>query len=103
MIDVAILLSLLIYREVPPQDAQTMVCIAKHESSLRPKAINKKLNQNKTKDYGLFQINDVWLEECDVTSHQLLEVNYNVLCAVHVYKTQGLEAWATYKKCQRSS
>ena len=39
-----------------------LYAIAKQESQFNPKALNKK-NKNKSIDYGLMQINSVWLEE----------------------------------------
>ncbi len=74
-----------------------MVCVAIHESALKPTAINGKLNRNGSVDYGLFQINDkVWGEKCDVD--RLMDPKYNTECAKIVYDNQGLEAWYGYKK-----
>lgn len=75
--------------------ASTMVCIAKHESGLDPSVINT--NRDKSKDYGLFQINDRWWgKQCEIG--RLLDPAFNTQCAKIVYDTQGLTAWVAYKK-----
>jgi len=86
-------------RGVPERDANTLVCIAYHESKFKPEAINR-FNRNKTKDYGLFQINSIWKKPCGFTAAELLVSNNNIQCAVHVYNKQGLKAWVTYPKCK---
>jgi lysozyme C len=100
MIDAISLLNVLVAFGVPEQDATRLVCIAEAESNFNPKAINHYLNKNGTKDYGLFQINSVWLKDCKVTEEQLLDIRKNISCAVHVYNAQGIRAWSTYKKCK---
>lgn len=84
---------------VPENDAKVFVCIAKHESSYNPNAINKHGNKNHTVDRGLFQINDVNKPLCKVTSKELFDVRINAKCAIQVYRRQGLEAWSTYHIC----
>jgi hypothetical protein len=77
------------------QLANTMVCIARHESALNPKAVNH--NKDGSKDYGLFQINGrFWGKVCDID--KLFDPAYNAQCAMIVYKQQGLTAWVAYKK-----
>jgi C-type lysozyme/alpha-lactalbumin family protein len=88
----------LIDKGVPHHDANTLVCIAHHESKLKPGAINHH-NSNGTKDYGLFQINSIWKKPCGLSAKQLLDSKKNLTCAVHVYNKQGLKAWVTYPKC----
>ena len=44
------------------KESHTLTCIAKHESSLNSKAVNK--NKNGTTDHGLLQINDLWQDLC---------------------------------------
>ena len=99
MISVTYLLSFLMSSGVSAEDAKTLVCIAHEESKMKPNAINHK-NKNGTKDYGLFQINSIWLDKCKVTPDTLLQVHTNISCALTVYETQGLEAWSTLRKCK---
>lgn len=92
------LIALLNIEDLPPQDHNQLVCIAYHESKFESTAVH--LNNNGTKDYGLFQINEIWLKECKATPKELLKVTTNFTCAMHVYKVQGLTAWATNHKCK---
>lgn len=96
--DPSLLLLTLVNSGVPTHDALTMVCIAKHESRYKATAINHK-NWNGTKDYGLFQINSIWLKQLKLSSKALLKPMVNVGVAVYIYNTQGLTAWATLDKC----
>ncbi len=79
----------------PVSVVPTVTCLAEHESRFQPSAVN--LNTNHTHDYGLLQINDVWLEECHTTPHQLKNPLLNAKCAFKIFKTQGLSAWTTFK------
>jgi lysozyme C len=76
-----------------------MVCTAKWESSFYTRATNK--NHNGTTDYGLFQINSIHLRDgagCPSSSSALFDPTANAKCALHVYKTQGVNAWYGYQK-----
>lgn len=76
----------------------TMVCIAKKESNLKPQAINT-ANKNGTKDYGIMQINTVWIGACNLNHKKdWSNLDKNVKCAKKIYDKQGLRAWVTYKK-----
>lgn len=79
----------------PKEVVPVITCIAEHESRFIPNAVN--YNTNKTRDYGLLQINDVWLQSCNTTATNLTQPFENAKCAYKVYKMQGLTAWATYK------
>lgn len=79
----------------PKHVVPVVTCLAEYESRFRPNAVN--LNKNKTRDYGLLQINEIWLEACNTTPTNLAKPSENAKCAYKVYKTQGLTAWATYK------
>ena len=96
---VSLLVSMLTFHGIPEKDVNTLACIAVKESNLNPKAINHR-NRNGTKDYGLFQINDVNKKLCKTNSKKLLDVHNNIKCAVKVYTTQNLKAWSTYKLCK---
>lgn len=82
----------------PKEVVPVMTCLAEYESNFKPHAINK--NTNNTHDYGLLQINSLWLkkEGCNLSANDLLNPEKNVACAYKVYKTQGLTAWTTYNK-----
>lgn len=79
----------------PKEMVPLVTCLAEHESHFRPNAVN--LNTNRTRDYGLLQINDVWLKGCNTTATNLTKPLENAKCAYKIYKTQGLTAWTTYK------
>lgn len=75
----------------------TMVCVAKHESSLRVDAQNT--NNNGSTDHGLFQINDAWwLAQCGVDPEGLKDPLVNAKCAKTVFDRQGLMAWYAYQR-----
>jgi len=98
--DTITLFTILFYSGIPAKDAGKLVCIAKAESNLNPKAINHAKNRNKTKDYGLFQINQIWLKECGMSPKHLLDAHSNIGCAIYVYNKRGLKSWSTLKECQ---
>jgi hypothetical protein len=100
MITATLLASMLLSQGVPEKDVGMMMCIAHKESRMDSKAINHH-NRNGTKDYGLFQINDINTEKCNTSPKELLNVQNNVKCGIKVYKTQGLKAWSTYKICKK--
>jgi len=80
-----------------PKDVVPVVtCLAAHESNFMPQAVNE--NANHTLDYGLLQINSVWLKKtgCNTIANKLLNPINNAKCALKIYKTQGLTAWTTY-------
>ncbi len=91
---------MLLSQGVPEKDINMLTCIAHKESKMNPKAINHH-NRNGTKDYGLFQINDINTEKCNTSPKELLSVQNNIKCSITVYKTQGLKAWSTYKLCKK--
>lgn len=80
-----------------PQDAAVMTCIANKESNLEATAIH--INNNGTQDTGLFQINEVNLEMCNMTKEDLLQPRNNIKCAMKVLEYQDFKAWYTLEKC----
>ena len=72
----------------------TVVAIALAESGGRTDAINT-ANRNGTRDWGLFQVNDVNWKATDSSSSRL-DPDVNTRKAYEVYKGQGLKAWVTY-------
>lgn len=100
MITKVTLTSLLLAQPIPKLDVPILVCIAEKESQFDSKVINH-TNSNGTKDYGLFQINDINKKLCKITAKKLLNVYSNIKCAVKVYKYQGLIAWTTFRLCRK--
>ena len=80
----------------PAHAIPRMVCTAHYESRFDVAAKNE--NSNGSVDTGLFQINDTRLKSCGVTRKQLRDPKINSSCALHVYKTQGINAWIAYRK-----
>jgi hypothetical protein len=83
----------------PESSIGKMVCTAKYESSFYTRATNK--NGNGTTDYGLFQINSIHLRDgagCPTSGTGLFDADANTKCALHVYKSQGINAWYGYQK-----
>lgn len=80
----------------PPPVIPIMTCISYHESSWRPDAHN--YNTNATTDYGLMQVNTIWLSRCNATRESIMDVYKNAQCAHLVYEVQGLTAWVTFNK-----
>lgn len=85
----------------PTKLLDTFVCIADKESNRVPKTV--RYNSNGSIDYGIVQINSVHLNMCNVTGKELLEVDNNLACGLKVFKLQGLQAWASLKKCKDRS
>lgn len=75
-------------RDTFPEDPDTAVRIAKCESSMNPKAINRK-NKNGSVDYGLFQINSVH----GYTENYLMDIDNNLRIARELYDRQGWRPW----------
>ena len=80
----------------PPGIVPSMTCISKHESSFRPHIEN--FNKNGTIDYGLMQVNTIWLARCNATEQSIMDVYTNAKCAYLVYQIQGVTAWVTFNK-----
>jgi soluble lytic murein transglycosylase-like protein len=53
----------------------------------------KRKNKNKTKDFGLMQINTIWLKEFNLTKEKLLNTEINIMTAArilhNIIKTYG--------------
>jgi hypothetical protein len=76
-------------------EIRNMFLIATMESGLNPSAVN--YNRNDTVDIGLFQVNSVWHRKCGVKPIELYDVDTNIRCALLVLRTQGLDAWVSWK------
>ena len=46
---------------------------------------------------GLVQVMSWWARACGITPAQLFDPTWNLVCARHVYETQGWTAWSTYR------
>jgi len=82
----------LVRRYFPSEYQTDMICIAFYESSWCPNVYNGICC------YGLFQINVNHLGEpgCPSNVNALNTADANAQCALHVLKTQGLNAWQTW-------
>jgi hypothetical protein len=81
----------------PEEHLATLVCVVKNESSFRPQVRNLK-NYDGSQDTGLFQINDLWREDCEMSREDLLDPVNNVQCAHMIYEQRGLNAWYGFTK-----
>lgn len=83
-----------------PKYANLMARIALRESGGRPKINNRGTNSNGTVDWGLYQVNDIWRKDPVVgplfQSGAILTPQGATKAAIHILKTQGPQAWATY-------
>jgi len=79
------------------KDANVMLRVAKAESGLRN--IPSKPNKNGTRDWGIFQINDIHKPDLIRTGiinsdmNELLDPQKNFQAAQFLYKNQGLKPW----------
>ena len=75
-----------------------MLCTIKYESNFYERASNH--NKNGSVDYGLFQVNSTHLGDsgCPSSSSSLYNAATNTKCALHIYKSQGINAWYGYQK-----
>ncbi|XP_055910463.1 lysozyme c-1-like [Eupeodes corollae] len=96
---------------IPRSDLPDWVCLVRYESNFKTTATNT--NKNKTKDWGIFQINDRWWckpddgrqshNGCNINCSSLLkdDITAAVNCAKRVKKEQGFKAWYGWKShCQ---
>lgn len=97
---------------IPRSDLPDWVCLVKAESNFNTKATNT--NTNKTKDWGIFQINDKWwckssdgrfsYDECKLNCEDDLltdDITKATNCAKKIKSRQGFKAWYGWqKKCQ---
>jgi hypothetical protein len=79
------------------KDANVMLRVAKAESGLRN--IPSKPNKNGTRDWGIFQINDIHKPDLirakiiKSDMNELLDPQKNFQAAQFLYKNQGLKPW----------
>ena len=75
-----------------------MLCTIKYESNFYERASNR--NSNGSVDYGLFQVNSAHFHDagCPSSSSGLYDAAANTRCALHIYKSQGNNAWYGYQK-----
>ncbi|CAG0887982.1 unnamed protein product [Darwinula stevensoni] len=83
------------------------VCLAESESGRTTTKTN--LNKNKSKDFGIFQINNkYWCSPpatggCKIPCQSLLndDISDDAKCAKTIYKSSGFKAWYGWRaKCQ---
>lgn len=82
-----------------PAEANKITCIAKHESGFKSDARSPK-NSNNTYDYGILQINDIWLKGSWGKCKGLNPYNPAdaLKCARVIIDKQGWTAWVAYQK-----
>lgn len=76
--------------EAFPENPAIMIAIARAESGMNPKAVNK--NTNGSVDLGLLQINSI--HGYDELS--LFDAEKNIKAAREIYDKQGIQAWAAF-------
>lgn len=90
-----------------PEEIHTMICIAQHESHLRPDAIGYATASGRarnSRDIGLFQINSYWWARpvkdggCGVSEEELFDPEVNSRCAHRVFERHGFSGWVAFKK-----
>lgn len=85
--------------EAFPKDKE-MVAVAYCESSLEQYDKEGKVVENpKTHDIGVFQINPVHFQEAEKLGFDLSTVSGNIGFAQWLLKTEGLNAWYSSAKC----
>ena len=77
------------------KDAKIMRAICQAESGLNPKAISK-INRNKTRDYGICQINSIHADHVDGDLNRLLDEETNIRVSAEILKDQGFNAWTVF-------
>lgn len=76
--------------EAFPENPAIMIAIARAESGMNPKAVNK--NTNGSVDLGLLQINSI--HGYDELS--LFDAEKNIKAAREIYDKQGIQAWTSF-------
>ena len=76
-------------------ECKTALAIAQAESGLREDAIG--INNNRTVDLGVFQINSVHFKKEGCSPKELLDQFKNVDCAFNIFKASGFSPWVTFK------
>lgn len=73
-------------------DCKTAIAVAKAESGLRCNATN--LNNNKSVDSGLYQINSV--HKAKYQGKDIFDCQTNIEIAYQIYKAQSWNPWVAY-------
>ena len=79
-------------RGMKESDVQTFIEIAKGESRLNPRAVH--LNNDGSKDYGLFQVNTKYHK---VSTVCLLDIDCNINEAISIANSSGFGAWYYFR------
>jgi hypothetical protein len=75
-------------------DGRTLLAVAKAESGLNPKAVN--LNQDGSKDFGLFQLNDKWYKDI-VFDEATEDPEMSARIAARRFKQGFMSDWTSVK------
>ncbi|XP_067135997.1 lysozyme c-1-like [Centruroides vittatus] len=96
--------SILARNGIPRNQIPNWICLIRHESNFNSRATNR--NRNGSKDYGIFQINDLYWcappgrnNECKIRCSKFLDNNIrdDIKCAKLIYKRHKFNAWYGWK------
>jgi hypothetical protein len=79
-----------------PEQATTLTAISGAESGFGKSPVSKP-NTNGSRDYGVFQVNDHAWPQFGGARVAGLPLDQQAAIAVHIWNTQGPQAWTTYK------
>jgi hypothetical protein len=79
-----------------PEQATTLTAISGAESGFGKSPVSKP-NTNGSRDYGVFQVNDHAWPQFGGAKVASLPLDQQAAIAVHIWNTQGPQAWTTYK------
>lgn len=104
---------------VPDSEIRDWLCLVKHESSFRYDAINVNDDRSRSRDYGIYQLNDkYWCDRgsrsdtkcwrintygCGVSCASLLNdiLTFDTECAVKIKRCNGFSKWYAWRDyCQ---
>lgn len=80
-------------------DGDVMLEVARCESGLLQYENGKVLKGKTTPDFGLFQINEIWLLKAEAMGIDIYDLEGNIKMARYIYDTQGLSAWSASAFC----
>ena len=83
-------------------DEPLMLKIVACESSLIHYENGKVLKGRTTPDYGVFQINEIWIPTAKKLNLDIMTLEGNIKMARYIYDTQGLSAWSASFNCWKN-
>jgi len=89
----------LVKKHFPPdQWANAMRIMSAENGAGNPNAIGQNSDRHRSKDYGLFQINDYWQRDRFQDVNELLDPETNVRLAAEIWRDGGWGLWTTAKR-----